>query len=77
MKESPSAMRRELGRLMAQARKERGWYQSEVAEKLGIAQPTYNHYENGARGMDLCMLIKVLELYNIDFEAFRKKYKDE
>ena len=77
MKESSAAMRRDLGRLMAKERNERGWYQSEVAAKLGISQPSYNQYENGTRGMDLSMLIKVLELYNIDFDEFRKRYKGE
>jgi transcriptional regulator with XRE-family HTH domain len=34
-----------LGLRIAQLRKERGWTQQELAEKLGIAQQTLAHYE--------------------------------
>lgn len=34
-----------LGLRIAQLRKERGWTQQELAEKLGVAQQTLAHYE--------------------------------
>ena len=36
-----------LGVRIAQLRKERGWTQLELAEKLGVAQQTLAHYEVG------------------------------
>ena len=36
-----------LGLRIAQLRKERGWTQLELAEKLGVAQQTLAHYEVG------------------------------
>ena len=34
-----------LGQRIAQLRRERGWTQQELAEKLGVAQQTLAHYE--------------------------------
>ena len=34
-----------LGSHIAQLRRERGWTQQELAEKLGVAQQTLAHYE--------------------------------
>lgn len=36
-----------LGTRIAQFRRERGWTQQELAEKLGVAQQTLAHYEVG------------------------------
>ena len=36
-----------LGARIAQLRRERGWTQQELAEKLGVAQQTLAHYEVG------------------------------
>jgi DNA-binding XRE family transcriptional regulator len=36
-----------LGLRIAQLRKNRGWRQQELADKLGIAQQTLAHYEVG------------------------------
>ena len=40
-------------------RKEKGITQRELAEKLGVTQPTITQYETGARKPDIVMLKKI------------------
>lgn len=38
--------------------------QADVATYLGLTRSGYNHIENGVRGLDVSLLIKLCKLYN-------------
>lgn len=50
--------------------------QGEVAEKLGIAQPTYSCYEKGTRSIPLDVFDKVCRLLNLDAHAIMQEAAD-
>lgn len=39
--------------------------QKEIADALGINQPTYNRYERGDREPDIATIIRISEYYNV------------
>ena len=49
--------------------------QREVAQRLGISQPSYNRYENGSAEPTLENLVKIADLYDVsvDFLLGRKE----
>ena len=55
---------KELGARIAQARKDHGLTQNELAEQLGVAQQTLAHYEVGRARMPASMLPTVARLAN-------------
>lgn len=46
-------------------REDNDFKQSEVAEKLGIAQTVYSRYERGYQSIPVEHLIKLAKLYNV------------
>ncbi|WP_426161470.1 helix-turn-helix domain-containing protein [Pseudoduganella sp. R-34] len=52
-----------LGQRMAQLRKERGWTQQELADKLGVAQQTLAHYEVARIRMPASVLPQLATLF--------------
>ena len=56
-------------------RKDFGYTQEEVAQKLNISQRAYSHYENGSREIPLELLIEVCKMYEVsmDFMVNLKK----
>mgnify|MGYP000859697532 FL=1 len=58
------AKRRRRERLI-QLRKERGWVQQDVAEKLGVTVSCYGQYEQGARTPPLSIALKLEELFGV------------
>ena len=48
---------------MQELRRERGWSQDEVAQKLGVAQTTYAGYEVGRSEPDFKTLVRIAEVY--------------
>lgn len=57
-----------LGIYLKNLRKEKGFTQKYVAEKLGILRQTYSHYETGRIIPPYLMLCKLSELYSIPIE---------
>ncbi len=58
-------------------RKEKGIKQSEVAERLGIAQPSYSRYFTESGDMKLSMLQRIadiLEVSLVDIIIYPDKY---
>ena len=49
-------------------RKEYGYSQKQVAEKLNISQQTYSDYENGKTEPATDTLIKISKLYNVSLD---------
>lgn len=50
---------------LKEIRKQRGLTQTEVANKIGVAQNTYSQYENGKREMDTVTLCKIADALNV------------
>ncbi|MBO4539688.1 MAG: helix-turn-helix transcriptional regulator [Clostridia bacterium] len=61
---------------LTEQRKMNNMTQREVAQKLGIAQPSYIRYENGKAEPTIENLIKLADLFDvsIDFLCGRKEY---
>ena len=61
---------------LAEQRKMNNMTQREVAQKLGIAQPSYIRYENGKAEPTIENLIKLADVFDvsIDFLCGRKEY---
>lgn len=60
-----NAFNEELGARIRIARKMKGYTQDEVAEKLGIAESTYSHYELGSREIPPLLIYKLANLLNV------------
>ena len=58
-----------LGARVAQARKEQGLTQQQLAEQLGIAQQTLAHYEVGRLRIPASMLPTLAQLLGLTMEA--------
>ena len=59
---------KEIGERIAQARKERGLTQQQLADALGISQQTLAHYEVGRVGVGAPMLPRLSELLDLSFD---------
>jgi transcriptional regulator with XRE-family HTH domain len=59
---------KELGVRIAQARKDHGLTQNELAEQLGVAQQTLAHYEVGRARMPASMLPTVARLLTLSLD---------
>lgn len=59
---------KEMGARIAQARKERGLTQQQLADALGISQQTFAHYEVGRVGVGAPMLPRLSELLDLSFD---------
>jgi len=56
---------RHVGQRVAQARKERGWTQEQLAEAVGVEPVTLSRLETGARALSLSMLLSVADALDI------------
>lgn len=54
-----------FGVILKNLRENAGWYQSDLAKKLGISPSTVGMYEIGSRTPNLEMLIKIAKLFNV------------
>ena len=59
---------KELGARVAQARKDHGLTQQQLAEKLGLAQQTYAHYEVGRARIPASMLPTLAKLLTLSLD---------
>ncbi len=58
----------QLGNKIANARKQAGLTQKQLAQKVGITQPVCASYETGRRGTPIPTLIKIAEVLHIYVE---------
>lgn len=65
-----------LGWLRA-IREEKGFLQLEVAEIVGIKQPTYSNIENGERKPSVAVAKKIANLFNFDWKKFYEEVGQE
>ncbi|WP_174278523.1 helix-turn-helix domain-containing protein [Sphingomonas bacterium] len=59
---------KQMGARIAQARKERGLTQEQLAEQLGVSQQALAHYEVGRIGVASAMLPRFAELLDVSFD---------
>jgi len=58
------------------ARKERGYTQKDMAEKLSISQPAYSYYEKGDKPLPVNQLKKVLEILELEIDQLQTQVDD-
>lgn len=58
-------LKKEVGQKLKEARLQAGLTQSEVAQKLGVAQPVYQRYEKGVYECSYEQLRTLCELFDI------------
>lgn len=56
---------RALGRRTAEARRERGWTQEQLAEEMGVAAVTVSRWETGQRGMSVATLATLADALGV------------
>lgn len=58
-----------LGKRIAENRKEKGWTQEELAEKLGVSPQAVSKWENDASCPDILLLPQIAKLFNCTVDA--------
>lgn len=57
---------KDLGKLIAKGRKDKGWNQSQLAKHIGLYQPEVSKLENDPSKFDLIIIMKALALIGAD-----------
>ncbi|MCR5213950.1 MAG: helix-turn-helix domain-containing protein [Eubacterium sp.] len=69
---------KKIGDFLRVLRKNTGFTQEQVAEKLGISSRTISRWETGAYMPDISMLVDIAEMYDVDIrEIIDGERKDE
>ena len=55
-----------IGKFLQELRKEHGFTQEQLAEKIGVARRTVSCWENGSNMPDMDILIELSDLYSVD-----------
>ena len=55
-----------IGKFFQELRKEKGFTQEQLAERLGVARRTISRWETGSNLPDLDILIELSDLYSVD-----------
>lgn len=58
-----------LGELVRDQRKQRGWSQSRLAEKVGVSRLWVGQFENGKETVELGLVLKTLRALNLTLDA--------
>jgi y4mF family transcriptional regulator len=58
-----------IGELVRDQRKQRGWSQSQLAEKVGVSRLWLSQFENGKESVELGLVLKTLRELNLSLEA--------
>ncbi len=61
-------MKTNLGQRLKELRKENAYTQKQVAEKLGIKEVTYLHYEKEQREPPLSLLADIAKFYGVSVD---------
>lgn len=57
-----------LGQRLRGLREDRGWTQTEVADRVGVSSVTVNRYESGERNPGFEMLIALADLFRVSID---------
>jgi transcriptional regulator with XRE-family HTH domain len=66
---------KEFGTFIREAREKRGFYQADVAEKLGVSRAYYTHIEAGNRDIYFSLAINICLILDLDINEFMKRMK--
>ena len=55
-----------LGEIIRARRKEKGWTQTELAEKVGSTKQCIYYYESGTRGLTMSLFFKICKVLDLD-----------
>lgn len=58
-----------LGELVRDQRKQRGWSQSQLAEKVGVSRLWVGQFEKGKETVELGLVLKILRALDLNLEA--------
>lgn len=58
-----------LGELVRDQRKQRGWSQSQLAEKVGVSRLWVGQFENGKETVELGLVLKALRALDLTLDA--------
>jgi putative transcriptional regulator len=58
-----------LGELVRDQRKQRGWSQGQLAEKVGVSRLWVSQFENGKETVELGLVLKTLREMNLGLDA--------
>jgi len=58
-----------LGELVRDQRKQRGWSQRQLAEKVGVSRLWVGQFENGKETVELGLVLKTLRALDLHLEA--------
>ncbi|MDX1460442.1 MAG: helix-turn-helix transcriptional regulator [Xanthomonadales bacterium] len=72
----PIKTRKDIGRLIRCARKERDWSQSDLAERLGCTQKTVSHIETGKSDPLLETVLRAMNMLRLDLVAYPRERND-
>ena len=59
-----------IGELVRDQRKQRGWSQTQLAEKADVSRLWIGHLEKGKESVELGLVLKTLRALEINLEAF-------
>lgn len=60
-----------LGELVRDQRKQRGWSQSRLAEKVGVSRLWVGQFENGKETVELGLVLKTLRALDLTLDVLR------
>lgn len=64
-----------IGKKISELRKNRGWTQKQLAEKIGVTQSYIGNIENGTRNLSNIETVnKLLEVFNISFDYLFEEF---
>ena len=63
-----TSIKNEVGQRLLELRKEKGLKQEEVAQAVGITRASLSYYEKGERSVDIEVLYKLCQFYNISID---------
>lgn len=66
---------KEFGAFIREAREQRGLYQADVAEKLGVSRAYYTHIEAGNREIYFTTAINICRVLGLNLNDFTKNLK--
>ena len=61
-------IKNEVGKRLLELRKEKGLKQDEVAQAVGITRASLSYYEKGERSVDIEVLYKLSNYYNVSID---------
>jgi transcriptional regulator with XRE-family HTH domain len=68
---------KEFGVFIRERRENLGLFQADVATRVGISRGYYAHFENGSRGVDLVMALKICRALGLSIGDFEKLLRED